>query len=370
MPSFLIRFAESEADRHAIFRFRYDLYVTQQGLFQEEADHERKWLTDDGDSKGHLVMAELSGKLLGTARLTWGADAPFSEEYRELYNLDAFNGVLADRDIMIGTRLLVDPEFRGGLLLFQMLWFCFEFSARNSVEVYLGNCEPHLVAAYHKIGFRPFGALSNHPTNGMLVPVACLAGDFEYHRQIKSTMLPALLNRPTPPRYLPELRRILADHVPVVGEVDRSEHFWDEVNTLLNDPEHGLCGGLFEREEALVLLAKSQLIRCPAEMAVIRKDHVSQTVYILLDGSLRVLDGEREVAEVTRRGALVGEVAFFAQRTRMSDVVVGADGATLLALNHSTLKRLIKGYGTQAAKFLLYVTRELSEKLLERAARS
>ncbi|MBO1317721.1 hypothetical protein [Acanthopleuribacter pedis] len=29
--------------------------------------------------------------------------------------------------------------------------------------------------------------------------------------------------------------------------------------------------------------------------------------------------------------------------------------------------RLMKGYGTQAAKFLLYVTRELSAKLLERA---
>lgn len=368
MPSFVIRFAETEADRRDIYRFRYEHYVTTQGLFQDEADHERRWLTAPEDEAARLLMAEFQGNLLGTARLSWGGDAPFSEALRSAYSIDSFTGLLQDRDILVGSSWLVDPEFRTGLLVFQMMWFCFEFAAANDVEVYLGQCDPHLIGAYHELGFRPFGELLNQQHDGMQVPIVMLTGDYAYHERLESALLPALKNRRETPRHLDALRGIVSENVPVLGAFeDGAETFWAELKTLLDDPEHGLCGGLFGREEALVLLAKSQLMRCPAEMAVIRKGEDSQTVYILIDGALRVVDDGRDVVTVTRRGALIGEVAFFTDRARMSDVVAGPEGATLLALNQGTLQRLIKGYGTQAAKFLLYVTRELSTKLVERA---
>ena len=39
-----------EAERHAAFNLRYELYVVEQGLFADQADHERRELSDAVDA--------------------------------------------------------------------------------------------------------------------------------------------------------------------------------------------------------------------------------------------------------------------------------------------------------------------------------
>ncbi len=131
---------------------------------------------------------------------------------------------------------------------------------------------------------------------------------------------------------------------------------------------HGILDEL-SREEASVLLAKSHILHCRPRDAIILKGHVSRTLYMLLEGSLEVVDGDRVVARVETPGALVGEVAFFTGE-RMSDVVAGPDGAKVLALSAGNLKEIISSYGPMAAKFLYFTAEGLCRKLLERAAAS
>ena len=366
-----LRFATSEKDRAAVYRLRYELYVEDQGLFGDEADHERRWLTDEYDGKSHIILAEIDGQAVGTARITWGSDGPFSEELRKVYDIDRFRGAVAERDIMVGTRLVVREEYRGGMLAFQLLWKTYEFAALKNAELFLANCEPHLVNKYHKLGFRPYGSLYNHVTNGVLVPIAVAAGDFEYLQEINSPMLVPLSLRTRAVENLEVLLPLITADSSLVSETSGgTDDYLSAVSRWLAEADNELAGvfGQLTHDEALTLLAKSHVLACNRGDMIIGKGHVSRTLYVLLSGSLEVIDDGKVVAVVDEKGSIVGEVAFFTGRQRMSHVVAGHDGARVLALSDRVLREIISSHGPTAAKFLHFVARGLCDKLLERAS--
>ena len=53
-----IKVASSDEDREQIFRFRYDVYVTEMGKSPAEADHQKKIIRDELDEDAHLLYAE------------------------------------------------------------------------------------------------------------------------------------------------------------------------------------------------------------------------------------------------------------------------------------------------------------------------
>ena len=61
MSDYDIRLADTDDDRAAAYRLRYELYVEQQGLFGDVADHGRRWLTDERDEHAILSVAEAQG---------------------------------------------------------------------------------------------------------------------------------------------------------------------------------------------------------------------------------------------------------------------------------------------------------------------
>ncbi len=365
---FNLRTAETEEEKQASYRLRYELYVEEQSLFQKVADHERRWLSDEYDECSDIILAESNGCIIGTTRSTWGSVTTFSQSTRDDFEMDIFSGIVDERDMVVVSRLLVRKEYRGTVLAFQLLWKSWEYAARCGAELILGSCEPHLLSHYWKYGFRPYGKISNHPTNGILVPIAVVAGDFDHLRKINSPMLTPLSLRPQPSQLVDQILPLLTEDVAVKasysGVVD---DYFDEVAHHLVKAEKELAGIFGDREGALVILAKSHILKCSKGDALIYKGQASRTLFILLSGSLTVQENGQTVATVNKNGALVGEVALFSKQPRMSDVIAGPDGARVLALNNSTLRELIHSYGTVTAKFMHYVVVGLCEKLQERA---
>ena len=360
---FELRWAKTEEEKEAVYRLRYDLYVTDQGLFENVADHERRWLTDEYDSVSRIALAEVDGEVVGTIRVTFGSETTFSQGTRREYDFDRFGGVVDDRDIGTITRLLVREEFRGnGMIPFQLLWRAFECAAIHDLELLLGSCEPHLVNRYRTLGFQPYGKLYNHPTSGVLVPIAVVLGDVAHVRRIESPMVSALTRRSRP---IDQVDHILA----LVRTEDRAiksrghdpKEYWDAILGSLTKVRAIMSE--ISREEASALLAKSHIIDCQPADAIILAGHVSRTLYVLLEGTLEVYDGGRLVETLEERGMLVGEVAFFTMGQRMSDVLAGPNGARVLALSTGNLHRIIQSHSPMAAKFLHYAVRGLCEKL-------
>lgn len=366
-----IRIATTDEDREAVYRLRYDLYVVEQNLFQREADHARRFLRDAYDAVSTLLLATIDGEPVGTFRLTFGGDTSFSPDIRETFQLDRFQGIVEERDMVVATRLLVRAQHRGGKIPFQLMWKAYETIARRNAEVMFADCEPHLANSYYRLGVRPYGGVYNHETNGALLRLMFIIGDLEFLRAIESPLLIAASQRTKPPVAVEALRAFLASEASVIAQSIEKERYWDEIARWVKDggDEVQRLFNEFTREEAAVILAQGQIMSVEPGMGLIRRGHVSRTLYVLLSGSLVVEEGGVQLVEVTTPGSILGEVAFFTSGQRTSDVLGGPKGARVLALSDRVLREIIANHGPAAAKFLHAVARGLSQKLVERAAR-
>lgn len=362
----IIRQAVDPADRAAAFNLRYELYVAQQGLFGDVADHARRWLRDEGDEHATIWVAEVGGEIVATARVLWGGEGRFDHETRETFDVEAFTDVVRESEIAVASRMLVKPEHRQSPLLALVILSMMEEVVARGTELTLSECEPHLLNTWVRAGFRSYG-LVEHPSNGTLVRIGLVCGDVEHLRALGSPLAP-LAARRAAGGYAPRRLAVrLARSQHVVSEARDRDLFWSKVEeTLPLDRFAGLLGGL-TLPELDALLGNSHALDCAAGSVLIRKGHTSRTLYVLLTGSLEVWDAGRRVAEVGDAGAVLGEVAFFGGGLRMSDVKAGAHGARVLALSERNIKELISTQGAGAAKFLLRITEGLCRKLHDRA---
>src|SRR5262245_39848802 len=105
MPTTL-RFAETEADHEAIYRFRYEIYVEEMGYSFPGVDHRRRCLADAIERPTRRLMAEEGGQLVGTLQFDWGAECAFTDEERRIYRLSDFVALVGDESTMIATRFM------------------------------------------------------------------------------------------------------------------------------------------------------------------------------------------------------------------------------------------------------------------------
>ena len=190
-----ISFATTEAQRQAVYRLRYEQYCEAQGLLQERADHKAGILCEEDDSNARLLIASQNGRLLGTMRIQWGGDGSFDSEIVRTFSTDSFADVLRLDQLAVGSRFIIHPNARGTTLMVCMVTKCFEFCLEHGVELLFGDCEPHLVQLYRRLGFRTYKALINHETSGVLVPIVLACSDLNYLTQVRSPLRPHLGRR-------------------------------------------------------------------------------------------------------------------------------------------------------------------------------
>lgn len=339
-----IRLAKNDIDKANVYRLRYELYVEDQGIFGSEANHERRWLHDEYDDCSQIWLAEVDGMIVGTIRGTWGRNVPFSADSRRAYHLDCFRGVVDEGDIVLITRLLIRPEYRGSDLAIRLFQTLVAHARQSGAALVLGSCEPHLVSHYLRFGLLPYGRLDNHATNGVLVCMMLVIGDL-------------------PTSTLESIAAIVEDAAVRCEEVCGSDLFQAE---LIRRRGADCLGGILDEllpAEAGALLAGSLHMECEPGHKLIGQGHTSRSLYLLLSGSLDVVDQGKTVARMEQVGATVGEVAFLTPSPRMYDVVIGPGGARVLALNSRTLRKLLASTGPVAAKFMHFVARQLCKKL-------
>ncbi len=66
--------ATTGAEREAVYRFRFDVYVEELGRYGAIADHANRLLADPEDDRSWIVYATAADDVIGSLRLTWGGD--------------------------------------------------------------------------------------------------------------------------------------------------------------------------------------------------------------------------------------------------------------------------------------------------------
>ena len=89
-PTISLAFAKTDEERERIFRFRYQIYVTEMGKQPKDADHHAQTLRDELDNaETDLLYATSEGEIVGTLRRNTLDILQLPASWRDRYRLDA-----------------------------------------------------------------------------------------------------------------------------------------------------------------------------------------------------------------------------------------------------------------------------------------
>lgn len=364
-----IRLAETDEERQAVYRLRYDVYVEEMGRYQAVADHKRRMLYEDCDRHSRISYIEMDGDVVATARLTWGGDGPLPQRMIDQYGLAPFLAELPASAIAVGERAMVRPHLRGTDLLLKLMCNGMRFVNDNRIELIFGDCEPHLLNLYLGLGQRTYSKTNvNSAEAGYLIPIVTVVEDVEHFRRLNSPLTPYLRDFGVDARVPDVIRRTLREGSAVVSRLQTtSQSYWSEVHGALSELEASRVGALdgFTEEEAARCLEKSTIIECRQGDRVLKKGGVARNLFVVLRGTLEVRDGDAVEAALTT-GDVFGEMAFLLERPRSRDVYAATD-ARILSLSEAQLRTLIKSDPGIAAQLLLNIAKMLCVRIVKEA---
>lgn len=362
-----IGYADTPAEREAVYRLRYDIYAREMNLESAAVDHERQQLFDVNDETARLLTATVDGELVGTLRIHWGGDAPFPDEFDDTYDLSHFQPATTPDQIVVFSRLMVRKEFRGSMVPVQFFATIAKFAVDTRARLTFCDCQPHLLNLYTRLGYRTYTRTYDDPLMGLLVPLVLVVEDLAHLRAISSPLLAFEAGEgfePAPPEDL----LALLPATPTVQSVTRDDAAeWASSYGLLDDAHDeagGLLAGLTDEEVAHVM-DRSFLITCEKGDVVIQRRAVDRTMFIVLSGRLEIVVGDVLVA-VAGPGDVIGELAFLLRAERTADVVAASDDVRILSLNEKALMGLTDAHPATAARLFANLAKTIGTKLVSR----
>ena len=365
-----IHVAETDDEKRAVYRFRYDVYVNEMGRYRSVADHENRLLVEPEDEYSWIFYAAQDGEIVGTSRLTWGGDGPFSPRQIEQYQLAPFLAELNPDAMAVAERAMLAPQMRGSDLSKEMGRQSQGFVSDKRIQLIFGACEPHLLSLYLGRGARTYSRQNiNSPEAGYLIPIVTVVEDIEYLRRVGSPAAEFVKDFGDDARVPDCVDRLITNSGSVMSHrLTSYGSYWGEVQRALGELAQNRISPLADltEEEAARCLGKSNIIECSVGDRVLKKVGVARNMFVVLDGTLEVRDGETLV-RVLGPGDVFGEIAFLLERPRSMDVYAATDGVRVLSLSEHMLRQMIESDPEVAAKLLLNISKVLCLRLLKSA---
>jgi hypothetical protein len=363
-----IHLAETEEEKNAIYRFRYEIYVAEMGRYGVAADHDRKMLVEAEDETARIFYAAVDGDVVATSRFSWGGDAPFTQHLIDHYMLEPFLAELPLDAMAVGERGMVKPELRGGPIFHELGQFSSQFVSDARIQLIFGACEPHLLSLYVSQGMRTFSKKNvNSAEAGYLIPIVSVVEDVEYLRRIGSPNAATAKDFGDDARIPECVDWLITKGGNVMSQklIESGDYLGAVQGALSGLAENQLSAldGLSE-DLAAKALGKSNIIECTAGDRVLKKGGVARNMFVVLEGNLEVRD-KGTLIRVLSPGDIFGEMAFLLEQPRTADV----DAATecrILSLSEGTLRKSIASDPEVAAQLLLNVSKILCKRVLQK----
>jgi hypothetical protein len=350
--------AGTAAEIHAVQRLRYAVYVQEMDRYHDVPGAEDGRFAEPEDDRSWICYARDGREVVAATRMTWGGSG-FSARQVEQYQLAPFLAELPAEVMAVGERNTVLPSYRGTGVLEQLLGYSATVNDMSALHLVFGCCEPHLLPLYLKMGQRTYATHNiNSPTAGYLIPLVALIPDVDALRG---------LGTQTSPDELPAcIQDVLSRHPSVRSEaLSAPDAYWAEIRSTLDelDAQQISVFDGFSGAEARRCIARSTIIECAAGDRVLKRGGTGRNIFVVLDGTLEVRDGE-QIVNVLSAGDAFGEMAFLLERPRAFDVDAATDGVRVLSLSEGALRAMIAEDSTVAAKLLLNVSRMLCVRLI------
>ena len=359
--------AETEAEREAVFSFRYSVYGTELRRKLGNADHGRQRVHDPEDDQPYTTLLytdDGAGRLTGTARIRRWEPGKVPAKDWEAFSMERFEG-LRDMPTAEVGRLMIEPGHRGQMGMVSMSCALYQLCAGELlVDAAFINCAAGLVRHYRLLGFRTYAGKLVPTADGIEVPLMLIPSDRVYLEQAGSFVVPF-----TDVLYGPGKRaqvdvgrwaRLLdADSAPVRFD---AAAVWERVDRLRQaEAERPSMLESLSEDTVRKLSEKGFLMDVAAGQLLTEKGLTQREIFVILDGAFEVHDGERRIA-ILGPGEVIGEVGFFGTSGRRMASVTAASDGQVLALRRRFVDELMKSDPACAAEVLFGLARVLADR--------
>ncbi len=332
-----VHIARTPAEREAVYRLRYRIYVEeQQDLRVGHVDHDRGQIRSELDEDPHTLLFTIGPTLApqGTVRVRHFPPGQLPEALRQTYSTARLPD-LDRRAVCEVGYLMTVPELRQTTGVISLTLGAVEHMVgSHGVEVMFANCAPGLLAAYRRMGLRPYGGRLIPSSRGVQIPLIALSGDLAHFRRVGSPWYPAL-------RLLASRGQLpTGDIQPLLDAIEGS--------TGIDTDFAHITAELAAAEESSTFLERLPeavrerlsregfVIPVQAGAEIIEAGLVERDLFFILDGVFEVhLRGQH--LSTLSRGDLFGEVAFFRQSGERSASVRALTGGRLLVVRQRFL---------------------------------
>jgi len=190
-----IKVAQTDAERDAIYRFRYQVYIEEMGKPYRHADHERKRLSDPLDENATLLYFAREDKILGTLRINWGEDLTAFRTFAKSFNLGRFKSFPAT-SISFCSRLMVHKDHRSSAIAAHLSTAAYQLGRDRGVQFNFVHCVPRLLRLFERMGFRQYKQHFQDAEVGEQVPLVLVVEDIEHLKAIGSPFVAIALALP------------------------------------------------------------------------------------------------------------------------------------------------------------------------------
>ncbi|MFT5115093.1 MAG: hypothetical protein ACI8P9_004437 [Parasphingorhabdus sp.] len=355
----------TESEIQEAQRLRYEIYVEEMGRYRHIADHEKRLLVEPEDSFSRHYLCLVDGKLSGTMRHTWGGDSGLSDRQIGQYTLRESLPFCDDRDMVIGERFMVRPEYRGTRLLFDMFSAFLKFANEHRIQLIIGDCEPHLLNLYLGLGFQTYSRSNiNSKETGYLIPLLFVVEDVEYLRRVGSPLVDQIQDFGSDNRIPEKLSGLISSSAVLNQRIAGDSVYWSSIYGALESLPKGTTS-IFNQlsdQEIRLLIDKSSIIECRRGDHLIKQGNVTNNLFVILSGLLEVRDEGNRLAIISP-GEMLGEMAFLLNIPRTKDIYAMSDDVRVLSVSETVLRGLIENHPNIAARLLLSISKILCVRL-------
>lgn len=342
--------AVTTAEKEALYRFRYTVYVEEMGRYSATADHTNRRLVDPEDEHSWNFYAHDGENVVASNRVTWGVHG-FSVRQIEQYGLEPFLAELPARVLFVGERTMVAAAYRGTTV-------ANDFSnggvlpvADEDLCVVFGACEPHLLSFYVGLGMKTYAPTNmNSEESGYLIPMVTFPMGVE--------ALDGLGDRPGTPRCIQSVRdgKSAVTSPAIMGE----DAYWRHLAPTLRDlqPCRSWLFDDLADDEIERCVARSSIISCAAGDRVVKRGGTAHNFFVVLAGRLEPRDGEQVVGTL-EPGDVFGETAFLLRQPRTLDVYAVDPDTRILSLSERVLRKIMSEEPVIATKLLTNISKVL-----------
>lgn len=303
--------ADSKEEFEELFRFRYKVYVEEQGLSPAGVDHEKKLFADELDQHSKSWYICTDNEIIGSLRLTCLGDLPDLSLLKGKFNFGSALEVFQKNQICTTSRFVLSSKVSGRSALYLMKEGML-YAINRGLKLNYGDCSPHMLPFYNRLGYRIYTKAYHDLSYGYKFPIVMLIGDNEWLEKVQSP-LRYLDIKPSGeskewfelsyPEHLRKQSLYLENPLKYLEEIQVEEYGIPYPQVQVLDD--------LTASEKMSLLARAAIIDCEKGDIICRPDIHDDTLYIVISGRFHLCSVSVGTSEIDCRKMFSNSSRFF-----------------------------------------------------------